>query len=223
MSVTASVVDGVLQQTSTSAASLSESTVTSNSALDKDDFLKLLVAQMQYQDPLEPTSNTEYISQFATFSELEQMQNVSSSMDMSRASSLVGKTVIVKVTSNSTGETSYITGKVDYVMYENNKAYLSINDSLYSIDDLDTVVDETYLEAYNLAGNVASEMKKLPAVDKLTLENRVALEKILEVYDGMNEYQKSFLGEDVQKLLESYRTKLKELLAAKEASKGETE
>ncbi len=33
----------------------------SNSTVDKDQFLQLLVAQMKYQDPLEPTSNTEYI------------------------------------------------------------------------------------------------------------------------------------------------------------------
>ena len=37
----------------------------SGSSLDKDAFLKLLVTQMQYQDPLEPTSNMEYMAQLA--------------------------------------------------------------------------------------------------------------------------------------------------------------
>ena len=43
-------------------------------------YIELLVAQMQYQDPLEPTDNTEYISQLATFSSLEEMQNISVNM-----------------------------------------------------------------------------------------------------------------------------------------------
>lgn len=50
----------------------------SGDTLDKEDFLLLLVTQMQYQDPLEPTSNTEYVAQLAQFSELEQMQNLNS-------------------------------------------------------------------------------------------------------------------------------------------------
>ena len=45
--------------------------------LGKDAFLQLLVTQMKYQDPLNPSSNTEYIAQLATFSQLEQMQNIS--------------------------------------------------------------------------------------------------------------------------------------------------
>lgn len=43
----------------------------SNSSLDVNDFLQLLVAQMQYQDPLEPTDNTQYIAQMATFTQVE--------------------------------------------------------------------------------------------------------------------------------------------------------
>ena len=39
--------------------------------LDINDFLALMVAQMQYQDPLEPTDNTQYIAQMATFSQVE--------------------------------------------------------------------------------------------------------------------------------------------------------
>ena len=90
------------------------SKATNSSALDKDAFLQLLVAQMKYQDPLEPTSNTEYISQCDTFSELEQMQNMSSTMELSRSASLVGQTVTVSTTTDD-GETISDTGVVDFI------------------------------------------------------------------------------------------------------------
>ena len=44
-----------------------------NGTMGYDQFLTLLCAEMQYQDPLEPTSNTEYVAQLATFSQLEAM------------------------------------------------------------------------------------------------------------------------------------------------------
>ena len=144
MGVVGQVEDGKLVQSNSAAsiANKSSEVKTGNSSLDKDAFLQLLVAQMKYQDPLEPTSNTEYISQYATFSELEQMQNMSASLELSRASALVGETVLMKIT-DSTGRTTSVQGNVDYVVYENNKAYLSINGELYSMDDLDTVADPT--------------------------------------------------------------------------------
>lgn len=116
----------------------------SGSELGKDDFLKLLVTQMQYQDPLNPQSDTDFIAQLAQFSSLEQMQNMSSTATNSQAFSLVGKEVIVETT-NSKEETSQIQGTVDYVSVRNGKAYLSINDNLYSIDDLVTVMDSYYV------------------------------------------------------------------------------
>ena len=148
MALVQAVEDGKLVE-STSQSSLSKTTGAS-SDMDKDAFLQLLVAQMKYQDPLEPTSNTEYISQYAQFTQVEQMQNMAKSMDLQRASTLVGEEVYIKTT-NSSGETSYVRGKVDYVVYENGKAYLSIGEQLYSIDDLDTVADAEYLAAYGKA------------------------------------------------------------------------
>ena len=223
MSISANVVDGVLQQTNTSATSISESTKSSPNSLGKEDFLQLLVAQMQYQDPLEPTSNTEYVSQFATFSELEQMQNVSQSSDMNRASNLVGQTVIMKVTSTSTGETSYVQGKVDYVMYENSKAFLSINDSLYSIDDLDTVIDPKYLEAHDAAQEVAKALKDLPALKTITDEKDPKVLDMLAKYDALSEYSLSFLQQSVKENVESYRNRLQELKNQKTESSEEAE
>ena len=44
--------------------------------LDKDAFLQLLVTQMKYQDPMNPTDNTEYMSQLAQYSSLEATMNI---------------------------------------------------------------------------------------------------------------------------------------------------
>lgn len=61
--------------------------------INTETFLKLLVAEMSNQDPLEPTSNTEFISQLAQFSAMQYMQDSSKYAQANYATSLVGKTV----------------------------------------------------------------------------------------------------------------------------------
>lgn len=209
---------------SNSAASLADAVNKSakGNTLDKDAFLQLLVAQMKYQDPLEPTSNTEYISQYATFSELEQMQNMSASMDLFRASSLVGQTVLLKVT-DSEGRETTVQGNVDYVVYERNKAYLSVNGDLYSMDDLDTVADPTYLEAYRLGAEFLNILNKLPAIEHLTLADREKVEKLDKMYQDMNDYQKSFLTAEQVEKMNQYVKKMKDMVAVAEANKGDSD
>ena len=215
------VVDGqfVSSTAADSIASAAKKSANKNSSLDKDAFLQLLVAQMKYQDPLEPTSNTEYISQFATFSELEQMQNMSNTLELSRASSLVGQTVLMKVTSEA-GYTTTIQGNVDYVVYENGKAYLSIGGELYSMDDLDTVADAKYLEAYRLAAEYMNLYNKLPEVGMLTINDRDTVERLDEIYSNMDEYQKSFLTDAYTEKLDDYVKRMKDLVTISESEKN---
>lgn len=216
MALFAPVEDGKIVET-TSQNSLKNKSKTSTDGMDKDAFLQLLVAQMQYQDPLEPTSNTEYISQYAQFSQVEQMQNMAASTDLARASSLVGEQVYIKTT-NSKGTTDYIYGKVDYVVYENNKAYLSIDESLYSLDDLDTVVDKEYKDAYDKAYAFSIRMNKLPAVNGVDMTDAREIDALEEIYNGMNDYEKGFIAEETVKNLNKYVEKLKEVRKAAEQS-----
>ena len=133
----------------TASSTSTSSTSSSSNILGKDAFLKLLVTQMKYQDPLNPNTDTEYIAQLATFSQLEQLKNLSSTASASQALGLVGKTVKLKA-ENATGNTSYITGKVDYVTMSGSETKLSVDSKLYSFDQLDKVLDEDYVIKQNL-------------------------------------------------------------------------
>jgi flagellar basal-body rod modification protein FlgD len=76
-----------------------------NDSLDKDAFLQLLVTQMQYQDPLDPQDNSEYVAQLAQFSSLEQMTNVYKSVeDVSKLVSNIDTSVLVGQLSSMIGK-----------------------------------------------------------------------------------------------------------------------
>ena len=204
------------------------STSTKSSEKDKktnelgyDQFLQILCAEMQYQDPLEPTSNTEYIAQLATFSQLESQLSVQSTIEASSANDLVGKYVIMKVTSSTTGETSYIAGTCDYVLHKNGETFLSVNDGLYNLKDLDTVADATYMEAVTLAETIKSAISLLPSKNSISLANKDDIESIRKMYDGLNDYQKKFVSKDSWKKFEELEARLKELI--KTDSTGKTD
>lgn len=111
--------------------------------LGKDEFLKLLLCQLQNQDPLNPQDDTSFIAQLAQFSALEQMTNMSATLMNSSAYSLVGKEVIVQET-DAAGKVTQVRGTVDYVEMQNGNAKISVNGNLYSMDDLLQVMDSFY-------------------------------------------------------------------------------
>ncbi|MFS8540919.1 MAG: hypothetical protein LOD89_02370 [Tissierellales bacterium] len=59
---------------------ISDTSKKEDTPIDKDAFLKLLVTQLKYQDPLQPMEDTEFIAQLAQFSSLEQIQNLNASI-----------------------------------------------------------------------------------------------------------------------------------------------
>lgn len=79
--------------------------VAPNDQLGKEEFLQLLVSQLQHQDPMEPTSNEDFIAQLATFSSLEQLQDINSgtqtgllmqqSVSNALSTSLIGNDVLI--------------------------------------------------------------------------------------------------------------------------------
>ena len=90
--------------------------------LGKDAFMELMLAQLKNQNPLEPQDNGDFIAQLAQFSSLEEMQNLSGSVDdvvgqfrssqALQASAMVGKTVLAPSSVGILGSEGEITGTI---------------------------------------------------------------------------------------------------------------
>jgi flagellar basal-body rod modification protein FlgD len=78
--------------------------------LGQNDFLKLMIAQLKAQDPLQPGNSNEYVNEIAQFTQVEQITNLANASELTGAVQLIGHTVSY---ANPAGGTS--TGKVQSV------------------------------------------------------------------------------------------------------------
>ncbi len=104
----------------------SNETTSDPTTLDSTDFMDLMITQLQNQNPMEPMENTEYISQMAEFSALEQMQSMNTSINTMYAFGLMGKEVTVN---NSDG--TLTTGIVESVSMQNGSNFIEIEGVQY--------------------------------------------------------------------------------------------
>jgi len=130
-----------------SSASTTQSFVPGGS-LGKNAFLQLLATQLEYQDPLQPTDNTQFVAQLAQFSSLEQMTNVSTqegqvvssvnqltaTSELTSAFDLLGNTVGLQASDGST-----VSGTVTAVQSTANGVTVTVNGTAYPLTDVQSV------------------------------------------------------------------------------------
>lgn len=99
------------------------------SSLDKDSFLKLLVAQMTHQDPTNPMPDTEFVAQLATFNALEQQINTNKNLEtlvQLNSSSAVGYIGRLVSYTDAAGKPQADT--VQFIEFNEGKVYLYFKD-----------------------------------------------------------------------------------------------
>jgi len=119
-------------------------------------FYKLLMAEMSNQDPMEPVSNTEFISQMATFTSLQTQQEALYYSNANYAQGMVGKTVIVMGDADSNFKIQ--TGPVTKVNFSDGKFMVTVNGKEYSLRSVMEVVDGNYGVAGGSDGAYATSL-----------------------------------------------------------------
>ncbi len=140
---------------------------TSGNDMGKDAFLNLLVTQLQYQDPLEPTNDKEFLAQMAQFSALEQMQNLNSSFTMSQASGLIDKYIKGTAHNKTSGEITEIVGIVDAVNMKDGTPYLLVDDKEIALSDVETVISDFGSETVAMIEALTKMEDKIGAIEEL--------------------------------------------------------
>lgn len=172
--------------------------------LGKDDFLNLLVTQLRYQDPLNPTDDKEFIGQMAQFSALEQMQNLNNSFTATKAYGLIGKGITANITDPTTDETTEVSGDVTSIKVASGKYYAVVKGQDIPVESITNVSDSIYstnnLSAYtNLIGyNVNGIVYNTETGDMIAVNGNVkALQKgIYEDYAVMDGVSVEIAGLD---------------------------
>ncbi len=119
---------------------------TTNSVVTKDDFFKLLIAQLKYQDPLNPQQGTEFTAQLAQFASLEKLSNLHDLLKAQSTSynhllglqsvALIGKEVEASIVDKETSASTTVTGQVSSVQFKDNRLYLTVNDQQIPFEDV---------------------------------------------------------------------------------------
>ena len=161
-------VDGVTYNSEAYANSQGKTTV--KNEMDKDAFLQLLVTQLKYQDPLEPQENSEFVAEMAQFSTLEQMGNMSKSLE--QLSTLVGNID----TSVLVGQLSGMIGKgVDW-----------LQETEHADEEGNPQVDSETLSGKITGVTVADGNTKITVVDSDGVTHQVDIANIGHVYELSN-------------------------------------
>jgi flagellar basal-body rod modification protein FlgD len=142
---------------------------------------------------------------------------MANSMSLSRASELVGKTVVISQRSSDTGQVSEVMGTVDYVTYSGNKAYLNINGTNYNIDDVTQVFDSDYTNAMEVAEDFQKAIDKLPSNLDFVNEEEHGL-----TIDTMYKFYMEEMDEKAKKMMDpTYVTSLKQYVARIDEIRGD--
>ncbi|NLK20762.1 MAG: hypothetical protein GX308_01475 [Epulopiscium sp.] len=142
--------------------------------ISKDAFLHLLVTQLRYQDPLNPTNDKEFLAQMAQFTTLEQMQNMNQNFEATKAFSLIGKEIQATIINEQTSDYEVIQGKVEFVKMRNGKPYLLVGNKEVPAEKVEIVTDSSILgitneptNAFELIGKVVQVQVKNPDTKKV--------------------------------------------------------
>ena len=161
------------------------------SSLGKDEFLNLLVTQLQYQDPLNPSSDTEFIAQMAQFSSLEQMQNLNTNFAQYKAYSLVGKNVQATVGLDT------VEGYVESVRMVGNEAYAVIDGNSVAVDDIKKVNDVA--EELQVLVGILEQLSKNNDLSKEILEH-VKVSESTENVEGIESTEDTEDAEEIENI-----------------------